>query len=127
MTTSRPVVVQLVHSILPMFLPRDNKLADRASQVQWKSVKDTSSFLTRVPFRVQGGFIWDWVDQGLIHRKKLKDGREVEFWGYGGDWESPWPDDAQFNINGLIWPDRTPHPSMWECKAVMVCPSVLLA
>ena len=69
---------------------------------------------------MQGGFIWDWVDQGLIHRKKLKDGREVEFWGYGGDWESPWPDDAQFNINGLIWPDRTPHPSMWECKAVMV-------
>lgn len=60
------------------------------------------------------------MDQGLIHRKKLKDGREVEFWGYGGDWESPWPDDAQFNINGLIWPDRTPHPSMWECKAVMV-------
>ncbi|KAK9808191.1 hypothetical protein WJX73_006921 [Symbiochloris irregularis] len=67
---------------------------------------------------LQGGFIWDWVDQGLLRKGKDPQGKEIEFWGYGGDWGEP-VHDAQFNINGLIWPDRTPHPTVLECKAVM--------
>ena len=70
---------------------------------------------------MQGGFIWDWVDQGLITRGKDPQGKEVEFWGYGGDFGDP-VHDAQFCINGLVWPDRTPHPTVLECKAVMVGP-----
>ena len=70
---------------------------------------------------LQGGFIWDWVDQGLCTRGQDWQGREVEFWGYGGDFGEP-VHDAQFNINGLVWPDRTPHPTALECKAVMVSP-----
>ena len=68
----------------------------------------------------QGGFIWDWVDQGLLHWVTTPDGRRIEAWGYGGDFGDE-PHDAQFCINGLIWPNRTPHPTLYECKAVMVC------
>jgi beta-galactosidase len=60
---------------------------------------------------LQGGFIWDWVDQGL--RKQDERGRS--YWAYGGDFGDE-PNDAQFCINGLVWPDRTPHPAMFEFK-----------
>ncbi|MBK8433335.1 MAG: hypothetical protein IPL28_19475 [Chloroflexi bacterium] len=59
---------------------------------------------------LQGGFIWDWVDQGL--KKVAENGRT--FWAYGGDFGDT-INDGNFCINGLIWPDRTPHPAMWEC------------
>ncbi|KAK9846491.1 hypothetical protein WJX81_005231 [Elliptochloris bilobata] len=67
---------------------------------------------------LQGGFIWDWVDQGLLHWVTDADGRRVEAWAYGGDFGEP-VHDAQFCINGLVFPDRTPHPACHECKAVM--------
>ena len=63
---------------------------------------------------LQGGFIWDWVDQGLT--KKDKQGRE--YWAYGGDFDDH-PNDANFCINGLVWPDRTPHPAMYEFKKLI--------
>jgi beta-galactosidase len=60
---------------------------------------------------LQGGFIWDWVDQGL--RQQSREG--VDYWAYGGDFGDE-PNDKNFCINGLIWPDRAPHPAMFECK-----------
>lgn len=60
---------------------------------------------------LQGGFIWDWVDQGLL--KVDEKGRE--YWAYGGDFGED-IHDFDFCINGLIWPDRTPHPAMYEFK-----------
>ena len=63
--------------------------------------------------RLQGGFVWDWVDQGIV--KTTADGRD--YWAYGGDFGDE-VNDANFCINGLIWPDRTPHPAMWEMKKV---------
>ncbi len=60
---------------------------------------------------LQGGFIWDWIDQGL--RLRDKDGRA--YWGYGGDFGDQ-PNDANFCINGLIGPDRKPHPMLFELK-----------
>ncbi len=63
---------------------------------------------------LQGGFIWDWVDQGL---KGLKGGQE--FWGYGGDFGAQHlPHDHNFCINGLVFPNRSPHPALWEVKKV---------
>jgi beta-galactosidase len=62
---------------------------------------------------LQGGFIWDWVDQGLL--KGDKEGNR--FWAYGGDYGDE-PNDRNFCINGMIWPDRTPHPGMYEFKKV---------
>lgn len=61
--------------------------------------------------RLQGGFVWDWVDQGLD--KQTDEGRH--FWAYGGDFGDA-PNDRQFCCNGLLFPDRTPHPSLFEAK-----------
>ena len=64
---------------------------------------------------LQGGFIWDWVDQGLI--KTTKDG--TEYWAYGGDFgPEDVPSDGSFCLNGLVDPDRTPKPALQEVKKV---------
>ncbi|MEM7077859.1 MAG: beta-galactosidase [Pseudomonadota bacterium] len=60
--------------------------------------------------RLQGGFIWDWVDQGLQHYDDT-----TPFYAYGGDFGET-PGDRQFCINGLVFPDRTPHPTLYEAK-----------
>ena len=60
---------------------------------------------------LQGGFIWDWVDQGLV--KVDEEGRE--YWAYGGDFDDT-INDMNFCINGLIFPDRTVHPAMLEVR-----------
>ena len=57
---------------------------------------------------IAGAAIWDWVDQGL-----LKDG----YWAYGGDYGDN-PNDGAFCINGLVAPDRTPHPHYYEVQHV---------
>ncbi|MCD6598930.1 MAG: DUF4981 domain-containing protein [Bacteroidales bacterium] len=64
---------------------------------------------------LQGGSIWDWVDQGLT--KTTNEG--VEYWAFGGDYgpESQ-PSDKNFLINGLVSPDRTPHPALYEVKKI---------
>jgi beta-galactosidase len=62
----------------------------------------------------QGGFIWDWADQGL-HQTDPVTGRH--FWAYGGDFNCE-RHDGQFCINGLVFPDRTPHPALAEVKHV---------
>lgn len=63
---------------------------------------------------LQGGFIWDWVDQGLLKT----DAQGREYWAYGGDFGDE-PNDANFCINGLVGPDRAPHPAMWEFKKLI--------
>ncbi|MBN2447425.1 MAG: DUF4981 domain-containing protein, partial [Phycisphaerae bacterium] len=63
--------------------------------------------------RLIGGFIWDWADQGL--REKAADGSM--FWAYGGDYGDD-PNDGNFCCNGLVQPDRTPNPSLYEVKKV---------
>lgn len=64
--------------------------------------------------RVQGGFIWDWVDQGL--RRITEDGKV--WYAYGGDFGDT-PNDGNFCANGLINADRTPHPGLLEYKKVL--------
>ncbi|MBE9510775.1 MAG: DUF4981 domain-containing protein, partial [Bacteroidetes bacterium] len=64
---------------------------------------------------LQGGFIWDWVDQGLV--KKNEKGEQ--YWAYGGDYGTDdVPSDQNFCLNGLVNPDRTPHPGLYEVKKV---------
>lgn len=64
--------------------------------------------------RLQGGFIWDWVDQG--YQRIAPDG--TIWWAYGGDFGDE-PNDGPFCLNGLTAPDRTPHPALWEVKKVL--------
>lgn len=63
---------------------------------------------------LQGGFIWDWVDQGIL--QKDKNGRP--YYAYGGDFGVNMPSDGNFLCNGIVSPDRTPHPAMQEVKYV---------
>ncbi|TFF93911.1 MAG: DUF4981 domain-containing protein [Promethearchaeota archaeon] len=59
-----------------------------------------------------GGFIWDYIDQGLRKSEKGK-----EFWAYGGDFGDE-PNDKNFCCNGILLPDRKPNPSLFEVKKV---------
>lgn len=64
--------------------------------------------------QLQGGCIWDWVDQGLL----TKDAQGREFYAYGGDFGENMPSDGNFCINGLVDPDRKPHPQLAEVRKV---------
>jgi beta-galactosidase/beta-glucuronidase len=75
-------------------------------QEYWQAVEDYP--------RIQGGFIWDWVDQGI---RQLTDAG-VEYFAYGGDF-GDFPNDGNFCGNGLLGSDRTPHPALWEYKKVL--------
>ena len=61
---------------------------------------------------LQGGFIWDFVDQGV--RKQGKDG--VEIYAYGGDFNRFDGSDNNFCSNGVVSPDRVPNPHADEVK-----------
>lgn len=64
---------------------------------------------------LQGGFVWDWVDQGL----KTKNEEGKWFWAYGGDFgPEGTPSDNNFCMNGVVNPDRSPHPALFELKKV---------
>ncbi|MFW6277515.1 MAG: glycoside hydrolase family 2 TIM barrel-domain containing protein, partial [Prolixibacteraceae bacterium] len=64
---------------------------------------------------LQGGFIWDWVDQGLL----TTNDEGEKFWAYGGDFgPDTVPSDGNFCINGLVYPDRTIKPHLSEVKKV---------
>jgi len=62
----------------------------------------------------QGGFIWDWLDQGIA----VENSAGEICYTYGGDFGDQ-PNDKNFNINGLVFPDRTPSPGLTEYKYIM--------
>ena len=64
---------------------------------------------------LQGGCIWDWVDQGL---EKTNEKGE-KFWAYGGDYgDTGTPSDGDFCINGIVYPDRKIKPQTIEMGKV---------
>ncbi len=63
--------------------------------------------------RFIGGFIWDWVDQGLYQT----DDQGNRYFAYGGDFGER-IHAGNFCLNGLIFPDRIPQPALYECKKV---------
>ena len=64
---------------------------------------------------MQGGFIWDWVDQGMLTKNEAGE----KFWAYGGDLGGfNYQNDENFCGNGIIAPDRTAHPALYEVKKV---------
>ncbi|MFH4968324.1 glycoside hydrolase family 2 TIM barrel-domain containing protein [Gaetbulibacter sp. M240] len=65
--------------------------------------------------QIQGGFIWDWMDQGIAQY----DDNGKRYWAYGGLFE---PEgvyhDANFCLNGVVDADLKPHPGLFEIKKV---------
>lgn len=69
--------------------------------------------LIRLYDHLQGGFIWDWVDQGLY-----RDSTQTSY-AYGGDFgPKDIPSFGNFCLNGLVFPDRTPQPALYEVGKV---------
>ncbi len=95
-------------------------------------LKDYWDLIRKYP-KYQGGFIWDFVDQGL-HRQPLTADQQSQLaqikrhltmegisavyplieYTYGGDYNDYDPSDNNFNCNGLVSPDRVPSPQMYE-------------
>lgn len=70
--------------------------------------------LTEIYPRVQGGFVWEWIDHGIAHT--FPDGQNG--YAYGGDFGEP-VHDGSFIIDGLLFPDRQPSPGLTELAAVL--------
>jgi len=77
------------------------------------NLQDYWDVIERYP-NLQGGFIWDWVDQSL----KFVNDKGEEYWAYGKDYHPDMPTDGNFLNNGLVDPDRNPHPHLSEVKKV---------
>ncbi len=71
----------------------------------WEAIESTDG--------LQGGFIWEWWDHGLVQRPP--DG--TTRWAYGGDFGDQ-PNDGNFCLDGLVWPDRRPKPALWEHRQI---------
>ncbi|MFE5616981.1 glycoside hydrolase family 2 TIM barrel-domain containing protein [Streptomyces sp. NPDC056524] len=76
-------------------------------------LSEYQSLFERYP-RLQGGFVWEWIDHGIARR--TADGRV--FHAYGGDFGEP-VHDGNFVADGLVLPDRTPSPGLLEYKKVI--------
>ena len=77
------------------------------------NLQDYWDLIERYP-NLQGGFIWDWADQGL-----LRNDEKGSYWVYGGDFgPDNTPSDDNFLINGVVSPDRSFKPHSMEVKKV---------
>lgn len=71
--------------------------------------------MVRSERQMQGGFIWDFVDQGLA----AYDEKNQKYWKFGGDFAPEgYHTDGNFCLNGIVNADRTPHPALAEVKHV---------
>lgn len=77
------------------------------------SLKEYWEVINKYP-RLMGGCVWEWCDHGI--RRFTEDG--TEWFAYGGDFDDH-PNDGNFCIDGLISPDRVPHPGLIEYKKVI--------
>ena len=76
-------------------------------------LKEYWEIFERYP-RLQGGFIWEWVDHGI----KKYDNNGKAYYTYGGDY-GDYPNSGAFCCDGLIQADRRPTPSILQVKKVM--------
>ncbi|MEG3088779.1 glycoside hydrolase family 2 TIM barrel-domain containing protein [Sphingomonas sp. PB4P5] len=77
------------------------------------NLKDYWDTIYAHPNKLQGGFIWDWVDQSMY--RYTKDGRR--YWGDGGEYGPNPGGDIEFG-DGLLQSDRTPNPALFELRKV---------
>ncbi|WP_369047968.1 glycoside hydrolase family 2 TIM barrel-domain containing protein [Tenacibaculum sp. UWU-22] len=71
----------------------------------WEAIRSSKSII--------GGFIWDWIDQGILKKDKANN----SYYAYGGDFGDV-INSGDFCINGIINSDRTPQPAAYECKKI---------
>lgn len=64
--------------------------------------------------KMMGGCVWEWTDHGIL--TETEDG--TPYYAYGGDFGED-PHDGNFCLDGLVYPDRTPHTGLLELKTVV--------
>ena len=77
------------------------------------NLQDYWDIIEKYP-NLQGGFIWDWVDQSLEYKNE----EGLPYLAYGQDFHPDLPTDGNFLNNGLVDPYRSPHPHLAEVKKV---------
>ncbi len=77
------------------------------------NLQDYWDIIEKYP-NLQGGFIWDWVDQSL----EFKDENGNPYFAFGHDYHPDLPTDGNFLNNGLVNPFRKPNPHLTEVKKV---------
>lgn len=65
---------------------------------------------------IQGHYVWEWCDHGIL----CQDDRGCSFYKYGGDY-GDYPNNYNFCMDGLLFPDQQPSPGLQEYKQVL-CP-----
>ncbi|WP_249028632.1 glycoside hydrolase family 2 TIM barrel-domain containing protein [Tannockella kyphosi] len=60
-----------------------------------------------------GGFIWEWCDHAMV----MNTSSNEDIYGYGGDFDD-FPHFSNFCLDGLVYPDRTPHTGLKEYQAI---------
>jgi len=76
-------------------------------------LKDYWGIIYKYP-KLMGGCVWEWCDHGI--KTKTPDGQE--YYAYGGDFGDE-PNDGNFCLDGLVYPDRRPHIGLLELKKVI--------
>lgn len=66
---------------------------------------------------LQGGWVWEWANHGLL-AKTTRDGKEIEYYGYGGDFGDT-PNDGNFVMDGMLDSDHTPNSGLIEYKKAL--------
>lgn len=96
---------------LPMFLCEYSHAMGNSSG----DLKDYWDVIYKYP-NLMGGCVWEWSDHGML--AKTEDGRS--YYAYGGDLgDDDRPNDGNFCIDGLVYPDRRPHTGLLELKQIM--------
>lgn len=72
----------------------------------WDAIRDNK--------RLIGGYIWDWVDQGLLQKNENGE----DYYAFGGDMGDTKINSGNFCLNGIVDPSRNPKPALWEVKKV---------
>lgn len=70
--------------------------------------------IIRASKQLLGGCVWEWCDHGIL----LRDENGKPYFAYGGDF-GEYPHDGNFCIDGMVFPDRKPHPALFEYKKVL--------
>lgn len=96
---------------MPMFLCEYSHAMGNSSG----DLKEYWDVIYKYP-KLMGGCVWEWCDHGML--AKTADGQT--YYAYGGDLgDDDRPNDGNFCIDGLVYPDRTPHTGLLELKQII--------
>ncbi|MFX1242067.1 MAG: glycoside hydrolase family 2 TIM barrel-domain containing protein [Promethearchaeota archaeon] len=113
--TNKGLIFSILHPIRPKHYKKKPHILCEYAHAMGNSLGNLQEYMDIFDkySHCTGGFIWDFVDQGL---RKFSENGDM-FWAYGGDYGDK-PNSSNFCCNGIVLPDRKPNPSLYEVKKV---------